>query len=51
VKKLRKIPKKEGPAGFWTVRRMGYTEAENPMHEMVIIGGDGNPISLLGIIR
>ena len=27
----------EGDAGFWTFRRMGYTEADNPGHQLVII--------------
>eukprot|EP00962_Isochrysis_galbana_P007184 scaffold1937_cov120-Isochrysis_galbana.AAC.2 len=44
VEKLCQISEKEGQAASWTVRRMAYTEAENPAHEMVIIAGDGRPI-------
>ena len=34
--------------GFWTFRRMGYTEAENPSHQVVLISGEGMPVEIEG---
>lgn len=39
------MPALRGHSGSWTVRRMAYTEEENPRHEACIIGGDGTMIS------
>lgn len=48
VERLSALPPMSKDAGFWTMRRMGYTEAENPNHELVIISGAGQPIFASG---
>lgn len=42
--KLKKAPALVGHGGAWTVRRMGYTEADNPTHEACIISGEGGMV-------
>ena len=36
----------EGDGGMWTFRRMGYTEKENPNHQIVVISGTGMPVPI-----
>ena len=45
--RLRALRQRKGDAGFWTFRRMGYTEAENPQHVAAILGGDGTMVGMV----
>lgn len=41
LKKLAATPALRGSAGEWIIRRVGYSEADNPRHEAVILAGTG----------
>ena len=45
---LKAMAPMSGDGGFWTFRRMGYTEAENPQHQIVVISGVGMPVEVGG---
>lgn len=46
---LQSLPPLGGAGGgFWTFRRMGYTEAENPGHQVVLISSEGMPVEIEG---
>lgn len=44
---LQSLPLQAGEGGgFWTFRRMGYSEADNPSHQVVLISGEGMPVEI-----